>query len=241
MASLWAYRREDWPGMWLWRPFNALFWCCRMPPTCDLGPIGPRKGWAEEAQGAPSRAPRGAVREGGARGARNGELVALAAFNLGKPVRSVFSAQRFVRLVATRGGADWCERELGREDLALAGGEEAGEAGVEGGAHGHQLSCHACMWDRRRDNEAVLLSVLVSIPEPHPVVPDPLLHSHDHGLVVHQQSPTVAEHSLLEFPTVLYGPPTECTPVTDGKIDPFQSLTFSVPARTQPGSTIFIC
>ena len=92
MASLWAYRREDWPGTWLWRRSNALFCCHRLSPSCLLGPIGPRKGWAEKAQGAPPRAPRGAVREGGARGARPEELVALAAFILRKPVRSVFSA-----------------------------------------------------------------------------------------------------------------------------------------------------
>ena len=222
MASWWAYRREDWPGVCMWRPFNALFWCCRMPPTCDLGPIGPRKGWAEEAQGAPPRASRGAVHEGGARGARPEELVALAAFILRKPVRSVFSAQRFVRLVAAREGADRCEWELGREDLVLAGGGEAGEAGVEGGAHGHQFSRCACMRDRRRANEANFLPLPVSTPQHHPAIRHPLLRAHDHGLVLHQQSPTVAEHSVLEFPTVLYGPPAECTPVTDGKMDHFR-------------------
>ena len=205
MASLWAYRREGWPGTRLWCSFNALFCCHRLPPTCDLGPIGPHKGWAEEAQGAPPRAPRGAVREGGARGARPGELVALAASILRKPVRSVFSAPRFVRLVAAQGGADRCEWELGREDLVLAGGEEAGEAGVEGGAHGHQFSCCACVWDRRRANEANFLPLPVSTPQHHPVILDPLLRAHDHGLVLPQQSQqswSTLTLSVLEFPMV---------------------------------------
>ena len=195
MASLWAYRREDWPGTRLWRRSNALFCCHRLSPSCALGPIGPRKGWAEDPQGAPRRAPRGAVREGGARGARPEELVDLSASILRKPVRPSFFLQRFVRLVAAQGGADWYERELGREDLVLAGGEEAREAGVEGGAEEHQFSCCARCRHRRRDNEAVLLSVLVSTPEHHPVVLEPLLHAHDHG-------PVLQQHSLSETPAL---------------------------------------
>lgn len=66
--------------------------------------------------------------------------MALAASILREPVRSVFFAQGFVRLVAAHGGADRCERELGREELALAGGGEAREAGVEGGASVPTLS-----------------------------------------------------------------------------------------------------
>ena len=107
-----------------------------------------------------------------------------------------------MRLVAAQGEADRYERELGREDLVLAGGEEGGEAGVEGGAEEHRFSCCARCRYRRRDNEANFLSLPVSTPEHHPVVLEPLLHAHDHGLVVHQQSPTVAEHSVLEFPMV---------------------------------------
>ena len=184
MAIWCASESQGWPGTWLWRRSNALFCCYRLYPSCVLGPIGPPKGWVEEAQGAPPRAPRGAVREGGARGARPEELVALAAFILRKPVRSVFFAQRFVRLVAAQGGADRFERELGREDLVLAGGEEAREAGVEGGAEEHQCSCCARCWYRRRDNEANFMSLPVSTPEHYLVVLEPLLHAHDHGLVL---------------------------------------------------------
>ena len=46
-AIWWAYRREDWPGTWLWRVFNAPMCYRRLSPTCDLGPIGPDMGWGE--------------------------------------------------------------------------------------------------------------------------------------------------------------------------------------------------
>ena len=48
---------------------------------------------------------------------------------------------------------------------------------------------------RRRDNEAVLLSVLVSTPEHHPVVLEPLLHAPDHD-------PVFQQHSLSETPAL---------------------------------------
>ena len=205
MASLWAYRREDWPGTRLWRRSNALFCCHRLPPTCDLGPIGPHKGWAEEAQGAPPRAPRRAVCEGGAGAAWRAGPVALAASTLREPVRSVFFAPRLVRLVAAPVRGDCRERELGHEELVLVAGEEAREAGVEGGAEEHRFSCCARCRYRRRANEANFLSLPVSTPEHHPVVLEPLLHAHDHGLVLHQQSQqswSTLTLSVLEFPMV---------------------------------------
>ena len=47
MASLWAYRREDWPGTCLWRVFIAPIYCRRLSPACYLGPIAPDMGWGE--------------------------------------------------------------------------------------------------------------------------------------------------------------------------------------------------
>ena len=159
MASLWAYGREDWPGTWLWRPFNALFCCCRMSPTCDLGSIGPRKGWAEEAQGAPRRAPRGAVREGGARGARQGELVALATSSLGIPVRSHSTGQCFARLAAVQWGEDRRERELGHHGAARRAGEEGREGEVEGALKSASIVAACRTWYLWNHNEAVRPSV----------------------------------------------------------------------------------
>ena len=64
--------------------------------------------------------------------------MALAASTLCKLVPASLLVQRFVRLVAAQWEADHHECELGRVDLVLAGGEEAREAGVEGGAQEHR-------------------------------------------------------------------------------------------------------
>ena len=56
--------------------------------------------------------------------------MALATSTLREPVRSSFFPQLSVRLAAVQWGGDRRERELGREDLVLAGGEGAREAGV---------------------------------------------------------------------------------------------------------------
>ena len=144
MANWCASERKGWPGTRLWRQFNALLCCHRLSPSCVLGPIGPRKGWAEEAQGAPCRAPRGAVRERRAGGAWRAGLVALATSTLRKPVRSVFSAPRFVRLVAAPVGGDCRERELGCDGVGLLrAAKEAREDGREGGAEEPQARCRA--------------------------------------------------------------------------------------------------
>ena len=167
MASLWANGREDWPGTWLWRPFNALFCCCRMPPTCDLGPIGPRKGWAEEAQGAP----RSALSRGCScswrpwRSARwTGGSRRLPAR---KPVPSVPTRQIGVSFVAVVCGAGRRGGEQDHHREARRAGEEGREGEVEGALNSASVVAARRTWYRRRQNEAVRSSVPLRFSDRH--------------------------------------------------------------------------